>query len=198
LKKYDGEPADFVMMFGGFNKFIPAMLVSLIQAAPWIVLQIISLFAQFAILFADIMGKRKFYQAEPIPDFSGIFTGTILIIFLLIMGIFLIISILIYITFFCAYPLLAEHNIGAIEAIKLSAKAGWSNFGGLLLLAVFQFLIGFVGMMLCGIGIFFVLPIIYGSTVVAYRNIFPKINAIPQNNKPPQPNEYGEMFGQGA
>ena len=46
----------------------------------------------------------------------------------------MIISILLFITFFCAYPLLAEHDLGAIETIILSAKAGWSNFFSLLLL----------------------------------------------------------------
>ncbi len=196
LKKFDGESADFAMMFDGFKKFVPAMIVSFIQAAPWIILQTIQLFANFAFLFANNIGVGNFVQSETVPDFSQIFAGSVIAIFMVFFVLVIIFSIVIYITFFCAYPLLAEYDIGAIEAIKLSARAGWSNAGGLILLAILQSLVAFLGMLVCGIGVFFVLPLIYGSSVVAYRRIFPKVQKTIQDFSPPPPSEYGDMFGQ--
>lgn len=195
LKQYDGEKADFVMAFDGFKKFVPAMLVSLIQAAPWIVFQTIQLFANVFSLFSNEIFLGGFVQSEPVPDFSKIFTGSLIIFILLFFLLIIIISIAIHITFFCAFPLLSEHDIGPIETIKLSARAGWSNAVGLILLAILQSLLLLVGFLACGIGTFFVLPVIYGSNVVAYRQIFPKTQIV-VNDAPPSPSEYGDMFGQ--
>jgi uncharacterized membrane protein len=194
LKKYDGEPADFGMMFSGFNKFVPAMIVSVLLSIPSIIFQTLQLFLNVASFLGRGLGNQRFYQQEPIPDFTSFVTGTLIIIFLAVFVVSLIFSLIMFITFFSVYPLIAEYDIGAFEAIALSAKSGWSNFGGLLVLAIFQFLIFFAGAMVCGIGVFFVLPIIYGSTVVAYRQMFPKVMGNMQNTPPP-PSVYGDMAG---
>ena len=127
------------------------------------------------------------------PDFV---IPSAILSFLLIFSIAIILfSIVWHLTFVFTIPLIADKDIGVMEAISLSARAGWSNIGGLILLMILQTLVGFVGALACGIGIFFVLPIIYASNAVAYRQVFPDTPQ-PQHNAPPQPNAYGGSYGQ--
>jgi hypothetical protein len=66
---------------------------------------------------------------------------------------------------------------------KVVTKHWWQCFG-LLLVAAF---VGFLGLLGCGVGFFFTMPIAVGATVFAYRDIFgaqPAINELPA---PPPP-----------
>jgi uncharacterized membrane protein len=97
-----------------------------------------------------------------------------------------------------ALPLMAEYdNIGPIEAIKYSFKAAFSNIGGLIVLIIFEILIGFLGVMALCIGVFFIMPLYYAITVTAYKQVFPGPAFSPQNTAPPTPDQYGGSYGQG-
>ena len=89
-----------------------------------------------------------------------------------------------------------EHDIGAIDAIKLSVRAATSNIGGLILLFILEFLVALVGLLALCIGIFFVIPIIYAANAFAYRQVFPLIEQN-FNMNPPPPGAYGSSFGSG-
>jgi len=102
------------------------------------------------------------------------------------------------ITFKFALPLITDHNLSIGEAISLSARAGWSNIGGIILLSILEGLVVFVGLLALCVGIFFVLPIIWAANAMAFRMVFPDAPQPAAYNEPPRPDYYGGSFGQGA
>lgn len=48
-----------------------------------------------------------------------------------------------------------------------------------------------MGALMCGIGAYFVLPLIFADTYIAYRKIFPKPTS--RNFDPPPPNAYQNL-----
>jgi uncharacterized membrane protein len=184
-KQYRGEQAEFGILFSGFSKFITALDVCLLLILPGIVLNTYNFGLRIA-------------QALAIFDSSGL-TGSAATIFAIV-GFLLNVtafvgSIVFWITFAFAPQLLADKNLPLMETIKLSAKAGWANFGGMLLLALLLGLMMVGGILVLCIGIFFVLPIIYAANTVAYRMVFPMANYSGQFNNPPSPQNYGNMGG---
>jgi uncharacterized membrane protein len=200
LRDMRGEPIDFGMMFKGFEKFVPVMIVGFIQAVPTIIFTILQYAMDLTRLATQILGQqgigsgRDFYQSSDGTDIA--IAGGLMIVYIVIVIAYLIFAITWYISFAFAIPLVTEHNIGAIEALQLSAKAGWGNVGGLIVLAILGGLIGLAGALALCIGIFFVIPIIYAAQAFAYRQVFPSVNAPTTYNTPPPPGEYGGTFGQ--
>jgi len=89
-----------------------------------------------------------------------------------------------------------EHDLGPVDAMKLSAKAATSNVGGLVVLFIFESLVALLGFLMLCVGLFFVMPIIYAANAFAYRQVFPLIE---QNFQitPPAPTIYGSSYGRG-
>jgi len=99
---------------------------------------------------------------------SGIlfaFATTIGSILLIIPGIYLMVKL----WFFDYY--IIDQNAGAMEALQRSFRdttgSGWSIFG----LLILAYLINMIGAFLCGIGMFFTIPITLLSFAYAYRNL---------------------------
>lgn len=185
LRKIDDEPADFGMAFSGFNHFVPAMIVSLIQAIPVIIFQIVQLFVTFTTLFSGGADAHDLQTLGAI-NFVYIILGLTTFLFVIVIRILLYFS----------YMLIAEHNLGAMDAIKLSVEAALANLGGLILLVILEILLAIAGALACLIGIVFVMPVIYAADVYAYRQVFPKTTRMMQN-EPPPPTAYGGSFGVG-
>ncbi len=95
---------------------------------------------------------------------------------------------------FFALPLIADRNTKIGETIKISVAAALGNVGGLLTLIIFEILISIAGALACGVGIFFVLPVIYAANIVAYQSVFPDFQSS-VNVEPPQPENYDETYG---
>lgn len=194
LREMRREPVEFGMMFKGFEKFLPAMAAGLIQNIPGIIFQIFQLTFDIGSRIAMSRprgGGRDFGD----PDFGPLaaFTGVYLIVVL----VFMLFSIVWHIAFMFVMPLIAEHEIGPIEAIKLSASAAFSNLGGLILLLILETLIAIAGVIALCVGIFFVMPILYAATAVAYRQVFPDLGPSAYRNVPPSPDVYGGTYGKG-
>ncbi len=199
LRDMRGEPIDFGMMFKGFEKFVPVMIVGFIQAVPSIIFTILQYALDLTRLATQIIGQqgignRDFYQSSDGTEIA--IAGGLLVVYFFILAVYVVFAIAWYIAFAFAIPLVTEHNIGAIEALQLSAKAGFGNSGGLILLAFLGGLIALAGFIALCIGFLFVLPIIYAAQAFAYRQVFPSINAPTTYNTPPPPGEYGGTFGQ--
>lgn len=74
----------------------------------------------------------------------------------------------------------------------MSASAGWSNLGGIIVLFIFEFLICLLGLVALCLGILFVLPLVFAANAVAYRQVFPWIKGN-FNMSPPPPAAYGDF-----
>lgn len=191
LKAMRGEPVEFGEMFKGFNNFVPLMVLGILQALP----EIIGQGLRFTANFRDFgsRGDSNLFQSDAA---NGILAGGMVAVVLIIGLIFFLLAIAFRITFFFAIPLAAERNLDVGAAIKLSARAAWSNVGGLILLFILEFFVALAGVLALCIGIIFVLPIIYAANAFAYRQVFPDLGQTFQN-APPQPDVYGGTYGTG-
>lgn len=198
LRDQRGEPVEFGMMFKGFEKFVPLMVIGLLQAIPGIIMQII----QYGVRFAEIglNGGRNgrpydFYMAS---DATPLIAGGMLIVVVIVSLVLVVFSLVWWMCFFFAIPLAMEHDLGPMDAIKLSAKAAMGNIGGLIVTLIFSILVMLLGMVMLCIGMFLVsMPIIYVMNVLVYRMVFPDARG-PVNMAPPPPSAYGSYGNQFA
>lgn len=199
LRAMRGEPVDFGMMFKGFEKFLPLMVVGLIQSVPGIIYQILNIVIRFTNIGIDALsrsgsGGRDFYQAAGDPEI--LLAGGFLIVVIVVMALLAIFSIVWAITFMFAVPIMMDNDVSIGDALKLSARASWSNVGGIIVLAILGGLMMFAGALVFCIGMFFVLPVVWVSWAFAYRQVFPSVGGPTTYNTPPPPTEYGGSFGQ--
>ena len=188
FRQMRSEQVEFGMMFKGFENFVPAMLVGLLAAIP----EIISQGVRISIDLADLGINGSLFQSDQAR--IALSTGLIVVAAIVGLGFFLA-SLALRVTLFFALPLITEHGLGAGDAIKLSAQSGWNNLGGIIVLSILEFFLVLGGLLLCIVGIFFVLPIIYAANAFAYRQVFPD-NQQNFDSSPPPPSEYNNAFGQ--
>ena len=191
-----GEPVDFGMMFKGFERFVPLMAVGLVQSIPSIIYQFFDLSIRFSNIGIQSILEGRGGQA----DGTGVaIAGGYFAVIIVVSVILVIVSILWGISFVFAVPIMVENeNIGIMDALKLSARAAWSNVGGIIVLAILSGLIFFVGILALCIGWLFALPVIWVSWAFAYRQVFPDLGPGPAYRyEPPSPQSYGN-FGQGV
>ncbi len=189
IKQLKAEPIEFGMMFKGFDTFVPAMVVGIIMAIPEIIGQGI----RISVDLANIgLNSGSYYQS----DETKIALASGIMIFAIIVGLVLLIGgIALRLSLFFALPLIAEHQLGAIDAMKLSATAAWKNVGGIILLFILEFFVALAGLLALCVGLLVAIPVIYAANVYAYRQVFPDISS-GAPDIPPPPTEYGDMFGQ--
>lgn len=200
LRDMRGEPVDFGMMFKGFEKFGATLAVGLVQSVPGIIYQIFDLFANVTSTLIQLgqQGTRggNFYQesATEVAIVGGFLAAYLIFIF-----VYAIFSLVWAISFVFAIPLVMEHNIGPVDALKLSARAAWSNVFGVAVLAILVWLMLIAGVLALCIGWLFVLPLVTASFAFAYRQVFPATAPGPVTySTPPPPTEYGGSFGRGV
>lgn len=194
LRGMRGEPIEFGMLFRGFDKFVPLMVIGIIQSIPEIIGQGLRFSANIGegVLDGLNRGGRDYYQSSSDP-FPIAIAGGVLVVVIIVAVVLILFGVVWRIILFFAIPLAMEHNLGAIDAMKLSARAAMSNIGGLILLIILQGLIGLLGFIMLCVGIFFVLPIIYAASAFAYRQVFPMMFQPPMQNAPPPPDAYGNF-----
>lgn len=193
LRVYSGEPVEFGMMFKGFEKFVPLMVIGIVQSIPEIIGQGLRLGANIGQIGLDSSrGGRngQFFQSSGDPNiFAGLAAG-VLIIIMIVAVVFILFAIVWRFLLFFALPLAFERDLGAVDAMKLSAQAAMANVGGIIVLFIFEFLIAILGMIMCGIGLLLVsIPVIYAANAIAYRMVFPK-QEDNFNYNPPPPTAY--------
>ena len=195
LRDMRGEPVDFGMLFKGFEKFVPLMVVGLIQAIPGLILQILQYTVDIARLsgIGSSRGAGTFFQSDA-PDFGALQGLSIVFIFVVI-GLSLF-SVIWNLLFQFAVPLIIEHDLSIGEAIKLSISAAFANLGGMILLMILGGLVAILGTLALCVGIFVAIPVVYAANAFAYRQVFPLIEQN-FNFSPPPPTAYGGNFGRG-
>lgn len=176
LQAVDGREVSFDGLWKGFDFFKPGFVVMLFIIVPMIVVYSI-IYAPF--IMAAVMGSKLSED-----EFIGLLIGAAAIDL-----VFIFVMVCFHTLLMFAFPLIVDRRLGAIGAMKTSARAVWRNLSGvtgLILVNVGLTLLGYLA--LC-IGVYFVIPVIIAGNVVAYRKIFPA----PQNrdfNSPPPPNVY--------
>jgi hypothetical protein len=188
LAQRRGENVPFSLMFEGFSRVVPATLVQIISAIPLILLGLAAVsFIPMPPALAPDGGNIAEVQA-------AIFNRSFLVPAIISGLVALLISIITNLLLFFALPLVADRDAPIGEALRLSVAAGLNNIGGLIVLFIFEILLAFAGALACGVGVIFVLPVIYAANIAAYKRVFPDEN--PQSNgEPPRPEDYDGTYG---
>lgn len=177
IRKIDGAPSvSFDDLFKGFKYFMPSLLATVIIVVP--------IFLVFGIMYvplimATAMGARL-SQSEMMSLLGGALIVEIIVAFFMVC----LHTLLIF-----TFPLIIDRNLSAIDAIKTSARAVLKNLGGVVGLIGVSFVLSIVGYLALCIGLYFAIPIIVAGFAVAYRKVFPNLNA-PNANNPPPPNAF--------
>lgn len=181
FQKMNAQTVSFEGLFKGFNYFVPGLVATLIIVIPMVIFMVIIYGSMFAIMFSS-MDKRG-----QISD-SAIFT---------LYGTLIVESIIASLFFSClhalimfAFPLIVERNMSGFDALKLSARAVWKNLSGVIGLILAEFALGFVGYLVCAVGVYFTLPIMFAGVLVAYRKVFPLANSKIYNSPPMPPTSW--------
>jgi len=181
------EPVPFSLLFEGFSRVVPTTSVTVLSAIPWFIFGIA---AYFLISLPNLTPGAE----NPTEVINAIFDRALILpIILIYLGV-LLVSVAVSILLFFALPLIADRNVGIGDALKLSVGASMNNIGGLLALLIFEGLLLIAGTLACGVGILFVLPVVYAANIVAYKSVFP--DSTPQSDDaPPRPEDYGGTYG---
>jgi uncharacterized membrane protein len=180
LRKMDGKPFEFGDMFKGFNYFLPSLIATLIIIIPMFIFTIV-IWGSMAGIMVGMTDRRGRINQEAIFALYGT---------MIVEGlIFAVVISCIHALIIFTYPLIIDRNLSGADAFKLSAKAAWANIGGVIGLILAEIAIGFIGYLICGIGLYFTFPIMFAGVAVAYRRVFPHLQQ-GFNQSPPPPNAY--------
>ena len=166
LQKMRGEEVKFETLFKGFDYFTPSLIASLIQFVPVFFMIIVVYILFFALFF----GMAATQQSGGDP---GLAFGLILIVFVIFLVV-MVISALLQAFFTFMYPLIVDKKLSGMDAVKTSINAVKVNFGGVFGLILLNFGLTMLGVLVCYVGAFLVLPITMASYSVAYRKVFPE------------------------
>jgi hypothetical protein len=170
FSKMRGEPVRFELLFKGFDYFGKSVLAGVAQTAPMFIVIFLGFLPALAIPSMLFQGAHRGQPNGAL--LGGVFAAIGLFTFLAVM-----VGSLIALLFAFSYPLIIERHMATGDALKTSARAVLANAGGMLGLFLLNALLGLVLTLLCCVGTYFVLPIVMASYAIAYRSIFPELNA---------------------
>lgn len=176
LKAIDGKPVVFDDLWKGMEYFGSGLVVMLILVVPAIAYYI---FAYFTFVVAIVGGAQA--------GEAGVVGALIMIGIIDLLVLIAMVCFHTLLTF--SFPLLVDRKLGAIDAMKTSARAVWQNLGGVAGLVVVNIGLMFLGYLALCVGLYFVIPIMIAGNVVAYRRVFPSLDQSTRLTPPP-PDSY--------
>lgn len=176
IKAIDGKPVVFDDLWKGMNYFGPGLAVVAVMIVPAFAYYIFAYITFVAAIFGGAQGGE-----------AGL-VGALVVVGLIDLVV-LIAMVCFHTLLTFALPLIVDRNLGAIDAMKTSAKAVWANLGGVAGLIVVNIGLGLLGYIALCVGIYFVIPIIIAGNLVAYRRLFPSLD-MRTNLNPPPPDAY--------
>jgi hypothetical protein len=179
FKTRRGEPVEFGTLFKGFDYFGQSLIAALLHALPILVVVIPAYVFFYISMIVSIAAQGN--DPSPAPFFG------VMAVFGLFWLVVMIVIIVISIGFIFAYPLIVDRKLKAIDAIKLSFRAGLSNFWRLLGMMLLTGLMTIVGMLACYVGAFLVMPLSYAAIAKAYEQVFGLSDGGEFSNMPPPP-----------
>ena len=175
FQKMNGQPMTFEGLFKGFDYFVPGLIATLVLIIPAVILSILAYIPLIMMQFA--MMKSKNPNPGEIYAYLVFFTVEMIVLWLVLGGI--------HAFLFFAYPLIVEYKLSGMDAFKLSARAVWKNLGGVAGFIALEVVLIFIGYLLCFVGVYLTLPLMFAGALVAYRKVFPPRN--PENFYAPPP-----------
>ncbi len=173
LARMRGESPPFDTLFKGFDHFASSVVPEIFRN-----LAILIMFVPFYIVyFMGLMAIMASVEdgSQPDPAAMSAFFGTIGLMFA---GIFVITTLLTMLLLFCEM-LIVEYGVSGFDSMKISFKAVWRNFGGLLgLMVVQEVIVLLLALLTCGIGAILIYPVLFGANVAAYRRVFAGPNPV--------------------
>jgi len=176
LQKIDGKTVELDGLWLGFQKWLPGLVLVLLIVVPMIIVYVI-IYIPF--IAAMVMGSKLSPE-----EMMGLFIGAAALDIVIVILMTCFHTLLIF-----SFPLIVDRNLGVWESITTSAKAVWKNLGGVAGM-IGVAMVGSIVVVLptCGLGAYFMMPIMLAGYAVAYRKIFPA----PENPNfnPPPPNAF--------
>jgi uncharacterized membrane protein len=181
FKKRRGEPIEFGTLFKGFDFFGPSVVATLVHYVPIIVIVVPAYFIFYVGMILS-MATQDPDNPNPVA-MLGVFFG-----FALFIVVMMILVTILSIGFTFSYSLITDRKLQGFDAVKLSFRAAMANFWRLLGLVMLTTLLQVGGVLLCYIGIIFVLPINFAAVAAAYEQVFGLANPNENwSNLPPPP-----------
>jgi hypothetical protein len=168
FRRMRGEPVEFGMLFKGFDYFVQSLVVALIKAIPMIII-IVPSYLIMAVVMMSTMPRN-----HPTPDETSTFMLSFFGFEIVFVVVIVVVGLAVETLFIFAFPLVIDRKLAGWDAIKLSIKAGKANFGGVLGLLLLNAAVGFVGVLCCIVGVYFVMPVTLAAQAIAYRRVFPE------------------------
>lgn len=177
LRKIDTGTVSFDDLWKGFSFMLPSLIVTLLIVVP--------MFIVFGIIYVPIILALVAGPNLSPDEAMGLFVSAA--IFDVIVA---VVMVCLHTLLMFSFPLIIDRKMSALESVKLSARAVWQNLGGTAGLVGLSYILMLIpGIITCGIGTYFVIPIMFAAFMVAYRKVFPSSNN-QFNNQPPPPNAF--------
>lgn len=176
---FRGQRIEFGTLFKGFDYFGQSLIATLIHVLPILVVFV----PGYIIFYVSFFLVMQSQASEPDPTVMMSFLGIAGVFWLVMIIFIMVVSVL----FTFTYPLIVDRGLSGVDAVKLSIKAAMANFWRLLGLFLLNGILGFVGVLLCYVGVFLFLPISFGALASAYERVFGLNTATVANVPPPPP-----------
>ena len=173
-----GQPIEFAVLFKGFDYFGDAVIAALLHVLPMFVI-IAPAYVLYIVGMFTIMGASQ--NGQPNPAAALGFFGFFAVVWLVIMVLLVVLSVV----FAFAYPLIVDRRLSGLNAVKLSVRAGFANFWRLLGMILLTGLLSSLGVLLCIVGVYLIMPISFAAIAAAYEQVFGLSDL--QSNLPPPP-----------
>lgn len=160
-----GQPIEFGTLFKGFDYFGQSVLATLLHVIPILAIVIPS-YILFYVFFLVAMVAQGGDEPNP-AAMLGVMV-MLALFWIVVIAIIMVVSI----GFTFVYPLIVDRGVQGFDAVKLSFKAAMANFSRLFGLVILSFFLNLAGLLLCIVGVYFVLPIGYAAIAVAYEQVF--------------------------
>jgi hypothetical protein len=182
FKTRRGEPIEFGVLFKGFDYFGDAVIAALMHMVPMFLI-IAPAYILYLVGMFTIMGASSQNGGQPNPAALLGFFGFFGVVWLVIMVLLVVLSVI----FAFAYPLIVDRRLSGLNAVKLSIRAGWANFWRLLAMILLTGLLSSLGIFLCFVGIYLIIPISFAAIAAAYEQVFGLSGGQPNLQPPPPP-----------
>jgi uncharacterized membrane protein len=180
FKMRRGEPVEFGTLFKGFDHFGPSVIATLLHVIPVLAIVIPAYILFYVFFFVAIVAQGG---NEPSPVAFFMIFALFALFWIVVIAVIMVVSI----GFTFVYPLIVDRGIQGFDAVKLSFKGAMANFWRLLGLSILNFLLGLVGVLLCFVGVYFLIPVGYASIAMAYEQVFGLRDPSEFANVPPPP-----------